>query len=120
MEKFRSTYLRLLLSVVMMSLFVGYMASISLFVHVHQIDGHTVAHSHPYSGSSDLPGHSHSQQQLLAISLLSTFFALQATTQTFHFIDNSSAHKILLFVFAQAERKVCASYLLRAPPAYTI
>ena len=120
MEKFRSTYLRQLLSVVMMSLFVGYVASISLFTHVHQIDGQRVAHSHPYSGSSELPGHSHSQQQLLTISLLSSFVALAATTHFFHFVDNSSAHKILSFVFAPTECNVSASYLLRAPPAYTI
>lgn len=120
MGKVRLTYLRLLLSVVMMVLFSGYVASISLFTHVHQIDGEVVAHSHPYSGSSELPGHSHTKQQLSTIAMLSIFVAEAAETPVFHFAEHFTLRKLLCFVKTKAEYLNSTSCSLRAPPVYTI
>lgn len=59
-------------------LFVGYIGSISLFMHRHIIDGETIYHSHFFNGSADNPSHSHSSQQVKVISALSYYIALAA------------------------------------------
>ena len=60
-------------------LFVGYWSSVTLFPHVHRIDGHVFVHSHPFSGSSGNPGHNHTPQQFQLIAHLSLLIATAAT-----------------------------------------
>lgn len=45
-----------------------------MFMHVHNIDGVRIVHSHPYTGSAT--AHSHSSSQLQTISFLSIFVAV--------------------------------------------
>ena len=42
-------------------LFAWYWSSVTLFPHAHNIDGHIYVHSHPFSGTSNNPGHSHTR-----------------------------------------------------------
>ncbi len=56
-------------SLLLLSLF-GHMAGMSFFPHTHIVDGGTITHSHPYSGTSQNPGHGHSVSQFALIALL--------------------------------------------------
>lgn len=50
-------------ALLLLVLFAGYWSCVTLFPHVHHIDGLLYVHSHPYSGPADNPTHSHSAQQ---------------------------------------------------------
>ena len=76
MANVRFGYARKIGALLLLLLFTEYLGSTSLFVHSHHVGGHLVVHSHPYSGSSDNPHHSHSAQQCKAISLLSVFHGI--------------------------------------------
>ena len=97
-------------------LLVGYWSSVTLFPHVHRIDGHVFVHSHPFSGSSGNPGHNHTPQQFQLIAHLSLLIATAATFVALVFGQAGAA-----FVFGV--RKPVARrgmpvrvYGLRAPP----
>lgn len=49
-------------------LFIGYLASITFFAHVHVVDGVTIVHSHPFKKGA---AHQHSTFELLLIHFLS-------------------------------------------------
>lgn len=66
-------------------LFLGFSAGITFFNHSHVIDGYTIVHSHPFSGSgSGIPGHNHSANGLLLIHLLADFSAMVPAVILFH------------------------------------
>ena len=78
------------LSIVLLFLFVEYVASVTMFMHSHIIDGDVVCHSHFYMGSAEAtahshpyageaPGHTHSSQQAKVLSQLTFYVALAAT-----------------------------------------
>lgn len=99
-------------------LFVGYIGSISLFMHRHIIDGQTIYHSHFFNGSADNPSHSHSAQQVKVISALSLYFALAAVATTtlgkqlhnFTVVESYDAPNII----QRTEQAIS----LRAPPVF--
>ena len=99
-------------------LFVGYIGSISLFMHRHIIDGETIYHSHFFNGSADNPSHSHSAQQVKVISALSLYFALAAVATTtlgkqlrnFTVVESYDAPNII----QRTEQAIS----LRAPPVF--
>lgn len=64
---------RVLLSLSLLSLFVTYEVSITMFTHVHYVNGVMVAHSHPYKGA-----HSHSKSNILVIAQIASFHSLEA------------------------------------------
>ena len=47
---------KILLSFLLLTLFVTYQVSITMFTHVHYVNGVMIAHSHPYKGT-----HSHTE-----------------------------------------------------------
>ena len=51
--------------------------------HAHNIDGHIYVHSHPFSGTSNNPGHSHTPQQFQLIAHLSLLVMMVATLVAF-------------------------------------
>ena len=67
------------LSIVLLFLFVEYVASVTMFMHSHIIDGDVVYHSHFYADSAEAPGHTHSSQQAKVLSQLTFYVALAAT-----------------------------------------
>ena len=67
------------LSIVLLFLFVEYVASVTMFMHSHIIDGDVVCHSHFYAGSGEAPGHTHSSQQAKVLLQLTFYVALAAT-----------------------------------------
>lgn len=60
-------------------LFVGYMASITLFYHTHVINGERIVHSHPYSQAPDTGKHSHTTLEFATIASLSVVLMLAAS-----------------------------------------
>lgn len=64
-------------------LFAWYWSSVTLFPHTHNVDGYTYVHSHPFSGSSNNPGHSHTPQQFQLIAHLSLLVMTAATLVAF-------------------------------------
>lgn len=68
------------LSIVLLLLFVEYVASVTMFMHSHIIDGVVVSHSHFYAGSGEAPGHTHSSQQAKVLLQLTFYVALAATS----------------------------------------
>lgn len=60
-----------ILSALLLSLFLFYYGSNTLFWHKHLIgEGSSITHSHPYSGTPDKPDHDHTATQLLLIAQL--------------------------------------------------
>ena len=85
-------------------LFVGYWSSVTLFPHVHRIDGHVFVHSHPFSGSSGNPGHNHTPQQFQLIAHLSLLIATAATFVALVFGQAGKIAEILGEDYAAVER----------------
>ena len=67
---------RVLLSFLLLTLFVTYQVSITMFTHVHYVNGVMIAHSHPYKGT-----HSHSTSNFVVIAHFATFHSLEAHVQ---------------------------------------
>lgn len=101
-----------MLRVVLVSLFLGYYGSVTLFPHTHIVDGGVVTHSHPYVPSSS---HTHTQAALQLISHLGWLVFLVASFTLFLFITQSS-HRYF-YGHIQRCRFVRSGYCqLRAPP----
>lgn len=66
-------------ALLLLVLFAGYWSCVTLFPHVHRIDGLLYVHSHPYSGPAGNPTHSHSAQQFQLIAHLSLLVMALAT-----------------------------------------
>ena len=112
MSKNRYIFIPLLL----LTLFVAYQASITMFAHVHYINGVTIVHSHP-SADND---HTHTDGQLLTLALVSEWTGVEPTFVTLSEVPLS------VFDSIECERKSkalsdlyshCIS--LRAPPFYS-
>ena len=112
----KTIYNRLLGTLLMLLLFTSYIGCISFFPHNHFVDGHTITHSHPYSGSTENPNHSHTSTQLSAIAMLSTVFFLE--------VEQSEALRAILaliaVICATLKSEICiyakGCISLRAPP----
>ncbi len=97
-------------------LMVGQIAGTPLFVHTHMVDGGIVTHSHPYSGTSQNPGHGHSVAQFVLIALLSTTVMIAVSTK---FSAIITARKALLFAGLFENVRQHSAFrqdLLRGPP----
>lgn len=68
MRKRRHLYIPLLL----LTLFVSYQVSISMFSHVHYVNGVMIVHSHPASDN-----HTHTEGQILTLAQVSNYVGTQ-------------------------------------------
>ncbi len=64
---------RVLSSLLLLTLFIVYQVSITIFTHVHYVNGVMVVHSHPSHGK-----HTHSKIEVVIIARLSSFHSLEA------------------------------------------
>ena len=71
MQRLRKSYF----GIILLILFGGYFYSINLCFHTHEINGHRITHSHPYSQS-----HNHSDSGLQTIQVLTTFSSDDVTS----------------------------------------
>lgn len=65
--------IRAILSVFLLSLFTAYQVGITMFTHMHIVDGVKIVHSHPFTN-----GHQHTQSDYQLIAQLSFFNTLEA------------------------------------------
>lgn len=120
MNRFRRHILVSRYAMVLLTIFLTYLCSNSLFMHYHDIADSKIAHSHIYFGSQGNPEHSHTQTQLQLLEYLADFTSLEAVTPAVQ------AALVLFFcsiVLLGAERTVshtAALHLLRAPPVRMI
>ena len=63
---------KVLLPFFLLTLFTVYQASISMFTHVHYVNGVMITHSHPFDGK-----HKHTKSELLVIDRLSHAVTLE-------------------------------------------
>lgn len=112
------TYLRSTISSwMLLSLFVGYVCGITLFMHSHIINGEEITHSHFYNGSAEQPNHTHTQQQAKVISALSVFVAEAASTPLFQSSTVEFSTSFSLDKAYGVVQQCCQHFSLRAPPA---
>ena len=110
------TYLKVVLPI----LFIGYLACIISFTHVHIVNGVTIVHSHPYNKQTNPPSdHQHTGQQL---QLYQQFSSIQAEGDIYCSIQLTPTYvneTILLFpsvnnIFILSPTD---AFNLRAPPS---
>ena len=77
--------IRVLLSLLLLSLFTAYQVSITMFTHVHYINGVLLVHSHPFDSDAQ---HSHSKTELVVIDSISDYHTLQVNTFAQLFVTN--------------------------------
>jgi hypothetical protein len=100
-------------------LFIGYYASITLFYHSHTINSKTIYHSHPYFPLTDADGlpinHSHTENELVFIKSLTLFIYtfIPAFLLVKLIISGSFRSPVNESVFSPL---VQAGYSLRGPP----
>lgn len=64
---------RVLSSLLLLTLFTAYQASITMFTHIHYVNGVMVVHSHPNKGK-----HTHTQTEVVVVDRLAAFHSLEA------------------------------------------
>ncbi|MBO5875843.1 MAG: hypothetical protein J6Q20_04910 [Alistipes sp.] len=102
-----------LIGSLLLTLFLWYWSSVTLFSHEHFVEGERVMHSHPFAGSS----HNHTSSQMQAISFLAMFLALAATTGVALCKSYGFKSEITTNLTEQVTIAPHATHSLRAPPA---
>ncbi len=75
MSKGKSKYI---MSLCLLILYMVFQAGTSVFPHTHIVDGEKMVHSHPYSSAN----HTHTEDQVAAIELLSNVQTLEVDIQS--------------------------------------
>ena len=99
----------------LLTLFVAYQASITMFSHVHYVNGVMIVHSHPSADSE----HTHTESQILTLAQVSEWAGTEPVFVTLAEVTLS------VFDTLECERKskslsdICSHCIsLRAPPFY--
>lgn len=104
---------RSVISLLLLNLFATYVVSITMFTHMHYVNGVMVVHSHLYKGS-----HSHTESNILIIAHFASFHSLEADAQQYvaperpmlYAVDHLESIQVLV----QEHLQVLS---LRAPPS---
>lgn len=103
-------------ALLLLVLFAGYWSCVTLFPHVHRIDGCVYVHSHPYSGTSGNPAHSHTAQQFQLIAHLSLLVLAVGALVAFVRALIGRIFRFRLRRPAVRQGAPMRSFALRAPP----
>lgn len=103
-------------ALLLLTIFITYLCSNSLFIHNHSINGRVVVHSHIYQGTPDKPEHNHTQSQFDLIATLSEFFALKVSLESYNFIPIFFLCGIIAIAVECAHSSSVVNAQLRAPP----
>ena len=103
------------LAALLLTIFLAYLATSTLFPHTHSLNGEVLTHSHPYNGTPENPEHSHSQAQLQLIDSLSKYVAI-AQCSTLEINPILILCGIVVVTTAAGSSCGTCSYSLRAPP----
>lgn len=102
----------------LLSIYLGFYGSITLFPHIHHIDNVSIVHSHPLKSAANNPINNHSKDEFIFIQLVTTFLI----TFSFIFFLFKKIEKVFLKNPIQKYKgKIPAfnfinSHGLRAPP----
>lgn len=103
-------------AILLLTIFIAYLCSNTLFVHYHSLNGRPVAHSHIYNGTPDKPEHNHTQSQFELIATLSEFLALKASASVQSFTPIYILCGIIAVAAECAHSFSVVNPQLRAPP----
>ena len=98
-------------------LFVGYVCSITLFYHSHNVSGQVVSHSHPYSDAPDTGRHTHSFLEFATIASLSVLLMLAALCWCAFIQFTSGLVKKSAFIYGAFLDRNTFYFPLRGPPS---
>ena len=104
---------RLLIPLFLLTLFVSYQVSITMFAHVHYINGVMIVHSHPSTDNQ----HTHSEGQILTLAQMSEWASVEPDFVTLGEVNLSVFHTLecnRLACYVQDKYAGCIA--LRAPP----
>ena len=109
-------HFKVYISLLLLSLFAAYQVSITMFTHVHYINGMRVVHSHPYNID-----HTHSQAEVIVIQHLSDYHTLEANIPFFVCAEDV-VYDILEVKPEQSRAYDSCNRVtsLRAPPAFPL
>ncbi|MCB6963284.1 MULTISPECIES: hypothetical protein [Phocaeicola] len=97
----------------LLTLFLTYQVSITLFTHVHIVNGVMIVHSHPLSGKH----HTHTTGQVISIAHLSTIHTLEAEVQAEMTVFRPLLYVLEYKINTFRAKALCAQCIhLRAPP----
>ena len=103
-------------ALLLLTIFITYLCSNTLFIHNHSVNGRVVVHSHIYQGTPDKPEHNHTQSQFDLIATLSEFFALKVSLESYNFIPIFFLCGIIALAAECAHSSSVVNTQLRAPP----
>ena len=103
----------ILFSAFMLTLFVVYQVSVTMFSHIHYVNGVMIVHSHP---SSDIE-HTHTEGQVITMAQAASFVGVEPVTQLVEMAPLSFINK-LNFIQDTFLLYGCSiqHFYLRAPP----
>ena len=100
-------------------LFASYIASATLFVHTHSIDGEQIVHSH-FSFGANRSSHSHTKAEITLIATLTTFTMVVVAAIALNFIDRRLLGIIITPEHARKSTSAARYISLRAPPVVAL
>ncbi len=104
---------RIFLPVAFLAIFLSYYAGISLFAHIHIVNGAVIVHSHPFAKTS----HDHSDAQVLAFNQAGHFHSVKPDVSWFVFDGCHLLRELQLCYDESCHVPVHVSGIgLRAPP----
>ena len=103
-------------AILLLTIFVAYLCSNTMFAHIHSLNGRFVVHSHIYNGTPDKPEHTHTPSQFELIATLSEFFALKASLSVQSFTPIYILCGIVAVAAECAHSFSVVNPQLRAPP----
>lgn len=71
-----------IISICLLAIFCAYQIGITMFTHVHVVNGVALVHSHPSNNR-----HTHTEGQILTLAQLSTFVGLENPLQVLEKVD---------------------------------
>lgn len=108
-------YIKLLLP----ALFMVYFGSVSLFTHVHVVNGTTIVHSHPFDKRGGADGHKHgSLAEIQLFNQLSSIYAVDGAIHPLelHFFNGQFQELFIFPVYSDVIASFEGAIYLRAPP----
>ena len=106
---------RIITSLLLLTLFVAYQVNITMFAHVHYVNGVMLVHSHPSADSQ----HTHTESQILTLAHVSHWSGLEAMSATVSEVVFSVSP---IRSCARPDASLCGSQTqvitLRAPPVH--
>jgi len=105
----------IIISLLLLTLFVTYQVNISMFSHMHYINGVMIVHSHPTSDNQ----HTHTEGQVLAMDHVSSFVGIEPVFAVVVEVNLPVLYTLNGIQESHSLMDSCAHTIcLRAPPFY--